>query len=262
VVVSNSPALFSERIKDRHRRWWIEKEAVEFKNVGGKLSGRAFAEALGCRIPALHSLVDDPRAIPAFDCLPPCFVIKPNRGWSSKNVFAMDHGVNLLDGMSWSRAQIVDRLCSDPQSSGLRYLVEEFLINWDGKPGIPLDYKYFTFGDRIALIHVIERNSGANLKANRHWYVTEQWEPLGHRLVVSQTPERSIPSRPDCLGEMTEAVRRMGRKLNMFMRIDMYATAQGAVFGEFTPQPHGGQGFTSWADEWLGDMWKGLEGCG
>jgi hypothetical protein len=48
----------------------------------------------------------------------------------------------------------------------------------------------------------------------------------------------------------------------MFMRIDMHATTNGAVFGEFTPQPHGGEGFTLWADEWLGAMWKGVEGCG
>jgi len=33
------------------------------------------------------------------------------------------------------------------------------------------------------------------------------------------------------------------------------------VFGEFTPQPHGGKGFTEWADEWLGSLWEGKEGC-
>ncbi len=43
------------------------------------------------------------------------------------------------------------------------------------------------------------------------------------------------------------------------MRIDMYATTYGPVFGEFTRQPHGGSGYTTWADGWLGGLWRGVE---
>ena len=41
-------------------------------------------------------------------------------------------------------------------------------------------------------------------------------------------------------------------------RIDMYATERGPVFGEFTPTPEGGEGFTEWADRYLAYL---LEGC-
>jgi hypothetical protein len=82
-----------------------------------------------------------------------------------------------------SRSQIVDRLYSASGRNELRYLVEEFLINWDGKPEIPLAHKYCMFGDRIALIHSIERDSGARL-TNRYWCVMEAWKPLDHKPVL------------------------------------------------------------------------------
>jgi hypothetical protein len=66
---------------------------------------------------------------------------------------------------------------------------------------------------------------------------------------------------PDCADELISTAKLLGKSVGMFMRIDLYATTRGAVFGEFTPQPHGGKGFTEWADEWLGSLWEGKEGC-
>ena len=59
---------------------------------------------------------------------------------------------------------------------------------------------------------------------------------------------------------MVTQVKTLGKMLGCFMRIDMYATSRGAVFGEFTPTPHGGSGYTEWADKYLATYWKGLEG--
>ena len=65
---------------------------------------------------------------------------------------------------------------------------------------------------------------------------------------------------PDCWDDMLEDVRNLGRSLGCFMRIDMFATDKGPVFGEFTPTPEGGKGYTEWADKYLATFWKGLEG--
>ena len=59
---------------------------------------------------------------------------------------------------------------------------------------------------------------------------------------------------------MLRQVKMLGKKLGCFMRIDMYATDKGPVFGEFTPTPEGGHGFTEWADRYLATYWKGAEG--
>ena len=66
--------------------------------------------------------------------------------------------------------------------------------------------------------------------------------------------------KPDCWEEMVEAVKTIGSSVHAFMRIDMYATNRGAVFGEFTPTPHGGNGYSEFADRYLGSYWKGEEG--
>lgn len=254
--------LFSERIQDRHRRWWIEKQPHPYKSLGGKLQGRAFAQELGIKVPKLHALVDRARDIPSFDELPRQFVLKPVRGWSARNVFLMKDGLNTLDGTSWDRAKIVRKIVSDESQDAMssKIMIEEYLRNWDLKPGAPLDYKFYLFGKEIAFIHVIERNSGSNNALNRHWFMTESWEPIKRRIVRTQTPQDQAIEKPDCIEELYEAVSVVGSQLQMFMRLDMYATDRGAVFGEFTPQPHGGKGFTGWADLWLGSLWQGLEG--
>jgi hypothetical protein len=55
------------------------------------------------------------------------------------------------------------------------------------------------------------------------------------------------------------SAKKLGGAINKFTRVDLYAMNKGVVFGEFTPTPHGGRGFTKWTDIWLGSMWKGVE---
>jgi hypothetical protein len=59
---------------------------------------------------------------------------------------------------------------------------------------------------------------------------------------------------------MIQSVQTIGKALGIYMRIDMFPTNRGAVFGEFTPTPHGGNGYSRFADEYLGSFWKGEEG--
>ena len=66
--------------------------------------------------------------------------------------------------------------------------------------------------------------------------------------------------RPDCWDEMVASVQKIGEELNIYMRIDMFATNRGAVFGELTPTPHGGKGYSEFGDRFLGSYWEGEEG--
>ena len=59
---------------------------------------------------------------------------------------------------------------------------------------------------------------------------------------------------------MVKSVQKIGRSVGIYMRIDMFATNRGAVFGEFTPTPHGGKGYSEFADKFLGGFWRGEEG--
>lgn len=60
---------------------------------------------------------------------------------------------------------------------------------------------------------------------------------------------------PVCLPEIIEQAITLSKTYELFVRIDFYATDNGAVFGEFTPTPGLGYGFTPFADKLLTSYW-------
>jgi len=249
---------FSEFIKERRRRWWVEKENHPFKMVAGKQEGRNFAAAHGVKVPELHTKLDHIRDLPELDQLPNSFVLKPIRGYSTINVFCVKNMENLMTGEKLSRQQIIDKV---GRENNTPFIVEELLEDENGKLGVPRDFKFYCFGDQIAFIHIIERNSFTDNARNRHWLLAENWQKLPVQIQRSQVGEDVPPSKPSCYKDLIRDVRKLGLELPMFMRIDMYATKRGSVFGEFTPQPHGGNGYTEEADIWLGGLWADFKGA-
>ena len=59
---------------------------------------------------------------------------------------------------------------------------------------------------------------------------------------------------------MLKIVSDVAGRLNIFVRVDMFATDRGPVFGEFTAYPLAGKGFTPRGDAWLGSHWTTLDG--
>ena len=106
------------------------------------------------------------------------------------------------------------------------------------------------FFDQISL----EKKSLALIICSSYFKIMSQ------RIMEKRDQGRTPIPRPDCWDEMVNAVRTIGRELGIYMRIDMYATNRGAVFGEFTPTPHGGNGYSDFADRYLGSFCKGEEG--
>ncbi|MDC0340993.1 hypothetical protein OAM96_03440 [Candidatus Poseidoniaceae archaeon] len=259
--------LFSERIRDRSLRWWVHRDEVQNKNVGGKISGQDFAKSLGIRVPAIYNVVSSPEEIPTFEKLGESFVIKPARGYSATNVFLMNNGVNLFDGKTWNRQEVIDEFSISKQSqsdSNKKIIIEELLIPWDGEKRIPYDYKFYMFGEKIAYCQIIDRRSSANTKLNKTWYVDSEFNIINKQIMVEYWLDDKQPAimKPDCWNDLVSTAKVLGAAVNRFTRVDLYATNNGPVFGEFTPTPHGGRGFTKWADKWLGEMWEGVEGAG
>ena len=73
--------------------------------------------------------------------------------------------------------------------------------------------------------------------------------------LTSNYPLGEVQQPPKCLSEMIECARRLSKAYEIFCRIDFYATDKGAVFGEFTPTPAVGNGFTPNGDKLLADYW-------
>jgi glycosyltransferase involved in cell wall biosynthesis/Flp pilus assembly protein TadD len=256
---------FSELIALRNKRWWSEKRDVWQKTLSPKMRGRRYVELSQVPVPQLIWHSKEMSEIPVIDDLPSNVVIKPSVGWSAKNVFCLINGVNILDGEKYDRERIIGILGKDAFLSRQTptYMVEELLLPELGREsdGLPRDYKFYCFGDCIAMVHVVLRKSSTDKYANIHHYLDCDLKPIQNLVTTTRPiPEEPFPV-PDCWEEMLAHVRTLGRSLKCFMRIDMFATDKGPVFGEFTPTPEGGKGYTEWADKYLAAFWKGIEGA-
>ncbi|PXY78563.1 MAG: hypothetical protein CXX81_07140 [Methanobacteriota archaeon] len=255
---------FSSLIADRDSRWWTEKADVWQKQVSNKMNGRRYAHLAGTSVPILLWSGKDMSQLPELNELPQRVVIKPAVGWSAHNVFCLIDGVNILDDKQYDMSKILEQLNEDEflGSQTPVYMVEEMLLPEVGRDsdGLPRDYKFYCYGEQIALVHVVLRKSLIDQHANIHHYLDCELKPISHRVMTSRPVSEEPFPMPDCWSEMLADVRTLGRSLGCFMRIDMFATDKGPVFGEFTPTPEGGKGYTEWADKYLATFWKGLEG--
>jgi len=255
---------FSARIAERHKRWWVDKQQPWQSNLSEKMQGRRFAEAAGTIVPDMYWNGLEMTEMPLFENLPSRVVIKPSSGWSANNVFCLIDGINILDGEAYNRDRVLKTLEEDNFLRGRSpiFMCEEFLTPEDEMNSdiIPRDYKFYCFGGQIALVHVVLRRSVKDKYANVHHYLDTDFREIPRKVMSNRNVPKEAFPMPDCWDAMVEDVRSLGKALGCFMRIDMYATQKGPVFGEFTPTPEGGKGFTEWADKYLGTFWRGVEG--
>ena len=256
--------LFSELIQSRDKRWWGNKKKPWQRELSDKKAGQKWAKELGVITPEIIWSGSNLDEIPTLENLPDKVVIKPSKGFSAHNVLCLDNGINILDGSKWEDSQIKESFNSDDFLQRVKpvWMVEEFLRPevWREDEKIPRDWKFYCFGDEIVLIHAVLRNSTTDKEKNVHHYFTPDLRQIRSRICQSRPVPKEPLFFPDCWNEMVRQIKRLGKELDCFMRIDMYATIDGPVFGEFTPTPEGGLGFTEWADRYLATFWNGLEG--
>jgi TupA-like ATPgrasp len=171
----------------------------------------------------------------------------------------MENGVNHFDGKHYGNRDAIIAAVNSVRAlkPGVPFLIEEFLQNWDGRPGAPYDFKFYNFGSRCAFLHVVERNSAREANLNRHWFLKPDWTPLGIKIQPGQNhcQEPLIP--PPFVRELFALSQSLSDEIGMFIRVDLYATTRGPVFGEFTLNPHGGKHYMPDSDQWLGAQWRG-----
>ncbi|WP_298461702.1 ATP-grasp fold amidoligase family protein [uncultured Cellulomonas sp.] len=134
------------------------------------------------------------------------------------------------------------------QQAEVCLLVEEWIGDDDGAP--PADLKFLCFDGRVAVIQVhLSRYSD---------HTVAFYDPSWRRLPVtaSKTPPAPEIPAPRNLAQLLEHAQRLSAGFD-FIRVDLYDTDRGVVFGEFTPYPASGlvefepAGF----DRYLGDLW-------
>ena len=268
---NNDNGEFAKRIKHRHNIFWNAADAETVRNtpmhahnlieewqsaahwqrkLSNKYNARLFAQMHGCRVAELYWTGRDLSHLD-FGSLPEQFVIRPTIGHSCNLVFLMDNKMNHMDMRFYTEGELrkimATALSKNPHQ---RFLIEEFVRSEQGEYKIPVDYKMSLFNGELAVINVINRMSpklGLSSSYDENWNMIED---IGR--LYQQSPYQEPPA---CLDEMIGFAKKLSKIYKIFVRIDFYATDKGAIFGEFTPTPGRGKGFTHKADKMLLSYW-------
>lgn len=186
--------------------------------------------------------------------LPDNCVIKYNNLQGSSGIIFRKNGIftNNLD-----LNQVIDFLKkNNKQSAGCqvsikkieqKLIIEELLFPSNN---ILYDIKCFAFNGIVNHIAIINPNNrGETYTIDKNY----------NRLLFDIRDEKNINKKLPQLKYLNEIIN-YGNKIakelfsDTFVRIDFYSTTKGSMFGEFTFNPSGGNGFTKNADKILGKL--------
>lgn len=230
-----------------------------------KLASRELAALADVQAPEVYAVADALDALPEPDR--PA-VLKPNNGSGGKSVHLLSPNgdgthVDLLAGVVRTWAEVID-LAGRPRTRRLNrdnveppWLVEELLLDEAGR--LLCDWKFWCFGGEPAVVMQRSHRPPGGKYGHKWW--SPQWEELGcirpRPRIMEYRPDLPLPTMPSAL---LDAARRVAAHVPAaFVRVDLYDTARGPVFGEITPWPGGTEPFVP---EWecrLGHLWERAE---
>ncbi len=126
------------------------------------------------------------------------------------------------------------------------YILEECV---DDLAGYPVDYKFFVFAGRVAMIQV---DVGRFDTFRRNLY-TADWTPLPYTYTH---PRGDVTPPPPNFQSMCAAAQDLGARFD-FIRVDLYNVEGRIYFGELTAYPAGG--LSHWPhelDKEIGNLWQ------
>jgi hypothetical protein len=261
-----APGSFGALVGER-KRWLDEtlspESAAYHYDIFKKVSQKRLARRLGLAVAADH-LTDVPlaEAIAFVDrARLERFVIKPDLSRSAIGFRRIerrgDAYVDLATGTGLTLAGLERSLRRELAHLGRpdAWLVEEVLTPVGGTSAALEDYKFYCFGGTVEMIlHKWPAPGGVGTQ--RNWYDRE-WNPL---LVSIRGPGEGPVRAPLAGARLVAAAESAARSLCYpFIRVDLYDTDRGVVFGEFTPGPGLIETFTDAWSERLRIRWLEAE---
>lgn len=248
---------FAEKV-----RWHIEHDSIELVAAfQDKFRVKDFVRQHGVRVANILQVTEVPNSI-AFGNLPADCIIKPNHGsgWailrknsryfrSGTNQFVLDEFGELLPETNLifhelKEEQVVGQCEQWLQSRYSKLersyhvippviIVEEMLCSASG--GEMKDYRFYTYRGKVRAISI---GSPTYRKRQLNAFLSPEWNliPLTKYKEELPTP---LPDPPSRLPEMLDIASTLGARFD-FVRVDLYDTSQGVVFGEFTFYPQAG----------------------
>lgn len=239
-ALQNTPPDYLLKVRARHK-------GLE-KGVPGRLHDKSvavdFVRSLGISTPTTYRTYSDVDDL-SLAGLPDEFVVKPTFLSSSYGVMVLKKaGDKWFDGLrkqehsEESIRAIQQSHWHQSESTNKQIVIEERVIDASGA-FVPDDWKFFAFQGRIGLIHRTIRDS----PRNRHAFYEGDFTPIGaddtSLIEVNEgIVNRVAASPPACWRRFLLAARRISIATpTPFVRVDMYQSEKGPVFGEFTLVP-------------------------
>ena len=183
------------------------------------------------------------------------FVIKPINGSSSKGIMPLIRKKNNYVNLFTNKVMIKNDI--DTIYNNINVIIEEFVLDKNSNYSIPDDYKFFCFKGKLEFL----KHRYFNDKTQKYYfnYYDMNWKPLGINLEV---PNEQIMSKPVEKPKNFEKMKKYCKIIasnvfpEVFVRLDFYLNLDEPVFGEVTPQPLGGLGYSNKGIKFLDNLCK------
>ena len=182
------------------------------------------------------------------------FVIKPANGSSSNGVFpVVKHKNNTY--INIFNNNILRKTDFNSIFNNVNVIVEEFILDTNGNYTIPDDYKFFCFKGKLEFLK--HRYLDNKTKKYHFNYYDMDWNVIDINLEVPNKQIRSKKiKKPLNFDKMKEYCQKISSKVfsQVFVRLDFYLNLDQPVFGEVTPEPLGGIGYSKKGIEFLDNL--------
>jgi hypothetical protein len=221
------------------------------RSLLNKWNSREFAAMHGVAVPRLYWHGRNIAELP-INSLPENFVLRSAWGTQKRGTHVFAGGLDLLDQKTYTHAELRAALRREYGArAGFPILAEEFMTTADGRYEQGTEYRFYCMCDRVALIQQVEHRG----RCAKWSHYSPEWQRIADRVNTEKEP-LGIRDRPKRLDEMLDIATRLGASCGTFMRVDLYHTAAGCYFGEFSSTPNWARHYTPWADEYLGGIWQ------
>lgn len=181
------------------------------------------------------------------------FVIKPIEGSRSRNVLPLvkynDYYINKFNDKKF----IINDF--DKIYNNKEVIVEEFVKDDKGMNTIPSDYKFFCFKGKPEFLYICIFDE--KTKRKLYCYYNMNWEEINVNIYSILTKVSGI-EKPKNFEKMKEYCKKIASNVfpEVFVRLDFYLNNNNPVFGEVTPEPFGGKGYSDEGKKLLNQLCK------
>ena len=245
------------------RRLEIKHKTAEWNLMSildDKLKSYSLMDKLQVRRPMLYGIFDSLDDVP-FELLPENFILKPYQGDNNWGVFCLTKvSEGYYDSMRGKPLNI-ENLKETYENERARApamsetcFCEEVVEGRVGAGLIPLDYKFYCFGGKMKMLLIRDTNGGSEVSQRRFRFFDDELKVInGISKDLKDSEKIDLPENIDDLIKVTEKISSF---LPLpFIRIDLFNSTNGPVFGEFTVDCGTVDKYTSTWDKILGEAY-------